>query len=67
MLAPAWPIEAARLAFTDAVVSHSNNGVYGEIAAAVITALSFEMENPRDIIQETLKYLPAKSEYVENI
>jgi ADP-ribosylglycohydrolase len=65
MLAPAWPVEAARLAFTDAVVSHSNNGVYGEIAAAVMTALSFEMENPRDIIQETLKYLPAKSEYVE--
>ena len=29
MLAPGWPLEAARLAYLDGVVSHARNGVYG--------------------------------------
>lgn len=63
MLAPGQPMEAARLAFTDGIVSHSNNGVYGGMAAAVMTALAFSMNDPRAILSETLNYLPARSEY----
>ena len=47
MLAPAWPMEAARLAHLDGVVSHDNNGVYGEIYAAVLTSLAFVRTDPR--------------------
>jgi ADP-ribosylglycohydrolase len=63
MLAPGWPMEAARLAHIDGVVSHDNNGVYGEIYAAVLTALSFVRDDPRQILVEAAEYLPQKSLY----
>ena len=58
MLAPAWPMEAARLAHLDGVVSHDNNGVYGEIYAAVLTSLAFVRTDPRAILQEGAQYIP---------
>lgn len=63
MLAPGRPLEAARLAHIDGVVSHSENGVYGEIFAAVLTALSFLYEDPRDVVRKASRYIPQKSEY----
>jgi len=63
MLAPGDPMEAARLAHTDAVVSHARNGVYGEIYSAVITSLAFVIEDPRAIVVQGARYIPAKSEY----
>lgn len=65
MLAPAWPMEAARLAHIDGVISHDNNGVYGEIYAAVLTALAFIRTDPREILQEGLQYLPQHSFYAQ--
>ena len=41
MLAPGWPLEAARLAYVDGTVSHARNGIYGEMYAAVLTALAY--------------------------
>jgi ADP-ribosylglycohydrolase len=63
MLAPAWPMEAARLAHLDGVVSHDNNGVYGEIYAAVLTSLAFVRTDSRAILQEGAQYIPQKSQY----
>ena len=63
MLAPGWPMEAARLAYTDAVVSHAANGVYGEIYAAVLTSLAFVRTDARLLLNEAARYLPRKSEY----
>ena len=63
MLAPAWPMEAARLAHIDGVVSHDNNGVYGEIYAAALTSLAFSLTDPRTILEEAAGYLPQKSLY----
>ncbi len=40
MLAPGWPLEAARLAWIDGTVSHTRNGVYGGMYAAALTALA---------------------------
>ena len=62
MLAPGWPLEAARLAHTDAVISHSANGVYGEMYA-VLTSLAYAYQEPRALILDALQYLPQKSEY----
>lgn len=64
MLAPANPLEAARLAHLDGVVSHSRNGVYGEMYAAVLTALAFCEPDPRSLLAAGLEYLPQGSEYV---
>ncbi|MEN6570828.1 MAG: ADP-ribosylglycohydrolase family protein [Anaerolineaceae bacterium] len=63
MLAPGDPMEAARLAHIDAVISHARNGVYGEIYAAVLTSLAFVMDDPRKILEEGTRYIPARSEY----
>lgn len=63
MLAPGWPIEAARLAHVDGVVSHAANGVYGEIYAAVLTSLAYVRREPRALLAEAARYLPRGSEY----
>jgi ADP-ribosylglycohydrolase len=63
MLAPGWPLEAARLAYLDGIVSHEHNGVYGEIYAAVLTALAFVRQDVRSILKEAVAYLPQRSEY----
>jgi len=65
MLAPGWPREAARLAHLDGVVSHSANGVYGEIFAAVLTSLAFVGSDLRDLLEEAFHYLPVRSEYAD--
>ncbi len=65
MLAPGRPLEAARLAHLDGVVSHAKNGVYGEIFAAVLTALAFVYDDPRSLIRAARSYLPQKSQYAE--
>lgn len=63
MLAPGWPMEAARLAHIDGVISHDNNGVYGEIFAAVLTSLAFIRSDPQTILTEAIEYIPQKSLY----
>ena len=72
-LAPAWPMEAARLAHIDGVVSHSENGVYGEMYAAVLTSLAFSARAPapsavaqhpmRELLIDAARFIPRKSEY----
>ncbi len=64
MLAPGFPFEAARLAYLDGVVSHSANGVYGEMYAAVLTSLAFNLSDIPLLLRESLRYLPQHSEYV---
>jgi len=63
MLAPGWPLEASRLAHIDGVVSHAENGVYGEMYAAVLTALAFVRDDPRALLVEASAYYPQQSEY----
>lgn len=40
MLAPGDPLEAARLAWMDGEISHTTNGILGEVFNAVLTALA---------------------------
>ena len=63
MLGPGWPLDAARLAHVDGIVSHSANGVYGEMFAAVLTSLAFIESDPQKIVLMTAEYIPARSEY----
>jgi ADP-ribosylglycohydrolase len=67
LLAPGDPMEAARLAHTDAVISHARNGVYGEIYSAVLPALAFVMDDPRVIVLEGARYIPSGSEYAAKL
>ncbi|MGO8694934.1 MAG: ADP-ribosylglycohydrolase family protein [Rectinemataceae bacterium] len=63
LLSPGRPMEAARLAHVDGVVSHAENGVYGEIYAAVLSSLAFAVEEPRVLLTEAAAFVPAGSEY----
>lgn len=63
MVAPGNPMEAARLAWIDGVVSHYNNGVIGEIFNAVLVSLSYVKSDIREILVETIEMLPKDSEY----
>jgi ADP-ribosylglycohydrolase len=63
MLAPAQAMEAARLAYLDGVVSHAKNGVYGEIFAAVLTSLAFEIKDIHELIELGIEFIPQKSQY----
>ncbi|MFM8321504.1 MAG: ADP-ribosylglycohydrolase family protein [Chloroflexota bacterium] len=67
LLAPGDPMEAARLAHVDAVISHARNGVYGEIYAAVLPALAFEMGDVRAVVLEGARYIPTGSEYAAKL
>lgn len=63
MVAPAAPLLAARLAFEDARISHSANGIYGEIYAAVLTSLAFQEKELPALIKKAAAYVPQQSEY----
>jgi len=63
MLAPGRPLEAARLAHLDGVVSHAANGVYGGMYAAALTALAYVRDDPRTVAVEAVGYVPQGSEY----
>ncbi len=63
MVAPGDPMEAARLAYMDGVVSHYNNGVLGEIFNAVLTSLSYVKNDIREIVHDAINLIPKESEY----
>ncbi|HVN55509.1 MAG TPA: ADP-ribosylglycohydrolase family protein [Anaerolineaceae bacterium] len=64
LVAPGWPLEAARLAYLDGQVSHAANGIFGEMFAAALTSLAFVHTDIQELIQDALRYLPQRSEYV---
>jgi ADP-ribosylglycohydrolase len=66
-LVPGNPREAARLAWMDGVVSHTNNGVLGEVFNAVMTALAFTETNIRRCLDTAISMIPADSEYASVI
>ena len=63
MVAPGDPYKAAYLAWIDGQISHSNNGVIGEVFNAVLTSLSFVENDIKRIIEKTIEMLPHRSEY----
>lgn len=63
MAAPGRPLEAARLAWIDGQISHSSNGIIGEVFNAVLTALAFVESDVRKLVADTIEMLPADSQY----
>lgn len=62
-VAPANPLLALKLAYTDGVVSHHNNGVLGEIFNAVLVSLSYVLTDVKRLLIEAVSYIPKTSEY----
>ncbi len=58
---PGDPWSAARLAYRDAVLSHTANGVYGEMWAAALVSASFAAPDARTVVETSLQVVPPRS------
>lgn len=58
---PGRPREAARMAFVDASLSHTGNGVYGEMWAAALVAGAFAADSAEDALRRSLDWVPRGS------
>jgi ADP-ribosylglycohydrolase len=58
---PGDPEKAAEMAFRDASLSHTKNGIYGEMWAAACIATAFNEDDPFEIIQAGLDQIPESS------
>jgi ADP-ribosylglycohydrolase len=60
-VSPGRPDLAAGLAYADAALSHVGNGVYGEMWAAALIAISLSVSSARDALDLSLAYVPPQS------
>lgn len=58
---PANPLSAAKMAFTDAALSHVKNGIYGAMMLAAMISKAFVSTDIMDIIDIGLYAIPQKS------
>lgn len=56
---PGDPMAAVGLAFVDGSLSHTSNGVYGELWAAALVAGAFCASSARDALRRSLDWVPA--------
>lgn len=63
MVTPGNPIEAARLAWIDGVISHRANGVLGEVFNAVLVAMAFVETDVHRLVKDAIDCLPKDSQY----
>ena len=62
---PGDPDGAAEMAFRDACVSHTKNGIYGEMYIAALLALCAVESDLMTAIKDALKFVPQKSRFVK--
>ena len=59
------PAAAARLAYKDAALSHTSNGIYGEMWAAALVAAAFSSGSAQEALDAALGVVPARSRLAE--
>jgi ADP-ribosylglycohydrolase len=64
-VSPGDPAGAAALAFRDASLSHTGNGIYGSLWAAALLAASFVTADARAAIHAALGQVPTRSRLAE--
>jgi ADP-ribosylglycohydrolase len=64
---PGRPEQAAALAYRDAALSHTKNGIYGEMYFAAAIAASFATETIEEALLAGLTEIPAKCRFADAI
>jgi ADP-ribosylglycohydrolase len=64
-VSPGDPGRAARLAWHDAVLSHTGNGVYGEMWAAALVAAGLASQSAAGALRLAQQWVPARSRLTE--
>ena len=57
-MAPGWPERAAKMAYTDAYISHRRQGIYGEMYFSAAIAAAFTVDDPVDALKIGLTEIP---------
>jgi ADP-ribosylglycohydrolase len=60
-VSPGDPAGAARLAYQDASLSHTANGIYGEMWAAALIAAALTSSTAREALDQAILVVPARS------
>ena len=63
MVVPGDAREAARLAWIDGEISHTSNGILGEVFNAVLCARAFVVKDIRQLTAEVISLIPGETEY----
>ena len=66
-VAPGDPERAIEYAYKDAIVSHTKNGVYGEMYVSALVSLAFVYNDTLMLVKEALKAVPKRSRLAESI
>jgi ADP-ribosylglycohydrolase len=64
-VSPGNPRQAATLAFRDAAVSHTANGIYGELWSAALVAACFTAPDARSALVASLAHVPPRARLAE--
>lgn len=67
MIFPSLPELSVKLAIIDATISHSGNGVYGEMFISALTSILFTEDSVERGIERALGYIPPDSLYFKAI
>jgi ADP-ribosylglycohydrolase len=62
---PGRPAVAARLAYSDASLSHRCNGIYAAMWAAALVSLACAAATVQEAVEQSLDYVPARSRLAE--
>jgi ADP-ribosylglycohydrolase len=60
-VSPGDPFAAARLAYQDATLSHTGNGIYGEMWAAALVGAAFSSSSASEALDVALAVVPGRS------
>ena len=66
-VSPGWPERTAEFAFRDAVISHTRNGIYGEMMIAAMLAAAAVTADVDEIIGVGLSEIPANCRLAEAV
>jgi ADP-ribosylglycohydrolase len=62
---PGDPASASALAFQDASLSHTENGIYGAMWAAALIASAITMDDVREALRASISWIPPRSRLAE--
>jgi ADP-ribosylglycohydrolase len=65
--APGWPEKAAEFAWRDASISHTKNGIYGEMFFAALIAACLALDDLEEAIEVALSEIPRNCRLAEAI
>ena len=66
-MAPGNPRLAAKLAYTDAYISHRKNGIYGEMYFAAVISSAFALKDPLAALEAGLLEIPENCDLAEAV